>query len=281
MMGLRHIMPSGHEYNQWNLPLDQLPKKFLNYKHWGQPLTWDVDFKCHDLYRDFSVDIDPLFWMTQDYEVEVRARAIENEADREVFCRNFGGHWSVQHKRFFRFPKKEVKKRADNTWYEAAGAMYGPEYSKYDCTLIGRALVLSKLEDAARLRATMSEDMFVDHENSYADVAGAFDKRINDVIDNWRRHMQSNTTSMSTAFVNNDDVVDLVVGRVNKFIEVFMAKEVDMKTTRKGKRKMDSDDNWEPSQDNQEKKLAIDSEIEAGGRITHPSQRRCTRSTRL
>ena len=62
--------------------------------------------------------------------------------------------------------------------------MYGEEYSRYDRTLIGRVLILSKLEDAARLRATISEDMFVDEENSYADVAGAFDKRINDIIDN-------------------------------------------------------------------------------------------------
>ena len=110
MMELRHIMPSGHEYNQWNLPLDQLPKKFLNFKHWGQQLVWDVDFKCHNLYRDVPVDLDPLIWMTQDYEVEVRARGIQNEVDREVFCHNFGGHWSVKHNRFFRFPKKEVKK---------------------------------------------------------------------------------------------------------------------------------------------------------------------------
>ena len=93
--------------------------------------------------------------MTQDYEVEVRARAIEDEADREVFCRNFGGHWRVQHQRFFRFPKKKVKKGVDNTWHETNNAMYGEEYSKYDRTLIGRALILSKLEDAARLRATM------------------------------------------------------------------------------------------------------------------------------
>src|SRR5579875_2288208 len=76
MMGLRHIMPSGHEFNRWNLPLDQLPKKFLNFKHWGEPLTWDVDFKSHNLYLDFSVYFyelwDPFFWMTKDYEVELR-----------------------------------------------------------------------------------------------------------------------------------------------------------------------------------------------------------------
>ena len=63
-------------------------------------------------------------------------------------------------------------------------------------------------------------------------------------------------------------------------MEVFRAKEVDLNTTRKGKRKINLDDNWEPSQDNQEKKLAIDSKIEARGRITRASQRRRTRSTR-
>jgi len=155
--------------------------------------------------------------------------------------------------------------------------VYGEEYSKYDHSLIGRALVLSKLEEAARLRAATTEDMFVHEDNSYADVVGAFDKRINEVIELWRHHMHSN----SSAFLNNDDqMINLVVGRVNKFMEVLKAKQVDLKNTRKGKRKIDSDDNWEPSQDNEEKKLAIDSEIEAGGRITRPSQRRFTRSSR-
>ena len=87
----------------------------------------------------------------------------------------------------------------------------------------------------------MTEDMFVDEENSYADVVGAFDKRINEVIETWRRHMLANPTSMSTAFLNNEEVVGLVVGRVNKFMEVFKAKEVDLNSTRKGKRRTDSD----------------------------------------
>ena len=93
--------------------------------------------------------------MTQDYEVVVRAHAIQDEADREVFCRNFGRHWSAQHQRFFWFQKKEVKKGIDKTWHDTNNAVHGEEYSKYDCTLIGRALILSKLEDAARFRATM------------------------------------------------------------------------------------------------------------------------------
>jgi len=51
--------------------------------------------------------------MTQDYEVEIRAREIDDAEQRELFCRNFGGHWSVEHQRFFRFPPKKVEKRAD------------------------------------------------------------------------------------------------------------------------------------------------------------------------
>lgn len=54
-----------------------------------------------------------------------------------------------------------------------------------------------------------------------------------------------------------------------------------MDRSRKGKRKIDEDDNWEPSQDNVEKKLAIDSDVEAGGRITHDCQRRCTHSMNI
>ena len=33
---------------------------------------------------------DPFFWMTQDYEVEIRAREIQDSNQQELFCRNFG-----------------------------------------------------------------------------------------------------------------------------------------------------------------------------------------------
>ena len=35
MFGILEAMPPGHEYNRWNLPLDQAPYKFQNYQHWG------------------------------------------------------------------------------------------------------------------------------------------------------------------------------------------------------------------------------------------------------
>jgi hypothetical protein len=43
-MELWSVMLSRHEYNHWNLPLDQLPMKFMNYREWINPLVWDVKF---------------------------------------------------------------------------------------------------------------------------------------------------------------------------------------------------------------------------------------------
>jgi hypothetical protein len=60
--------------------------------------------------------------------------------------------------------------------------VYGEEYMKYDCTLNGRALVLSKLEEVVKLRAIMSEESFKDVECSYVDAASAFDKKMDDIV---------------------------------------------------------------------------------------------------
>jgi hypothetical protein len=94
MMGLWAVMLLGHKYNRWNLSLDQLPMKFMNYREWGNPLFWDVNFQVPELFQKSGDEIDEFFWMTQDYEVEVRVQAIEDDAHRKWFCRNFEGHWS-------------------------------------------------------------------------------------------------------------------------------------------------------------------------------------------
>jgi hypothetical protein len=45
--------------------------KLINYSDWGNPLVWDISFQCHELFQKYSDNLDPFFWMTQDYEVEV------------------------------------------------------------------------------------------------------------------------------------------------------------------------------------------------------------------
>jgi hypothetical protein len=61
MMGLRAVMPSGHEYNCCNLPLDQLPMKFMNYREWRNSLSWDVNFEYYELFQKGGDDIDEFF----------------------------------------------------------------------------------------------------------------------------------------------------------------------------------------------------------------------------
>ena len=101
MVGTLECMPPSHEYNRWNLPLDQAPFYFQNYMHWGKPLTWDSLEEKHGLYDDSMVPLDPLVWMTKDREVELRARGIDDDEARELFCRGMGGHWSGDHHKFF------------------------------------------------------------------------------------------------------------------------------------------------------------------------------------
>jgi hypothetical protein len=56
---------------------------------------------------------------------------------------------------------------------------------KYNRTLIGRALVLSRLKEAAKLWA------FKDVECSYVDATGASDKRMGDVVHLWKNHLHN------------------------------------------------------------------------------------------
>jgi hypothetical protein len=56
-------------------------------------VTWDRTMKRPQMIT--SLEWDPMSWMTSDNEVEIRTRSMEDEGEREVFCRNFGGPWEV------------------------------------------------------------------------------------------------------------------------------------------------------------------------------------------
>lgn len=280
MMGLRDVMPPGHEFNRWNLPLDQLPKKFLNYREWGKPLKWNTEFSSHQVYEEYGMERDPFFWMTQDYEVEIRAREIEDVGQRELFCRNFGGHWSIEHKRFFRFPPKKVERGEDGSWHEVEGDIeWGEEYEKYNRTLVGRALFLAKLEEAAKLRSSIQEASFEDAGCCYWDAVQAFDRRIGDVIENWRSMLWKPEEVLLLSFEENDKFINKVVGRVEKAMEILASKRVDRGGKRKREDASDSDNSWESEM--QREIAATDQEYAEGGRIARPSQRAQTRSATM
>jgi hypothetical protein len=62
--------------------------------------------------------------------------------------------------------------------------------------LFGRALIRSKLEEATKLQATMSEKSFKDAKCSYVYASNVSDKWMGDIIYFWRYHL-SNAKSKS------------------------------------------------------------------------------------
>jgi hypothetical protein len=70
----------------------------------------------------------------------------------------------------------------------------------------------------------------------------------------------------------NDDIVSTVVGRVMRYIQTYMEKEVDLSAKFKRKKKVKIDDIWKPQQEMKCKKLLIDLKVEVGGTITNASQ---------
>ena len=82
-----------------------------------------------------------------------------------------------------------MEKSGDGKWHEVEDAnAYGEEYKKYDRTVIGGALVLSTLEEAAMLLATMLGESFMGVKCSYINATSAFDKKMANVIYHWKCH---------------------------------------------------------------------------------------------
>ena len=281
MMGLQHLMPPGHEFNRWNLPLDQLPKKCLNWFDWGKPITWNPMTLTHQLFTEANADLDEFSWMTHDYEVEMRAREIPNVKEREFFCRNFGGHWSVEHNRFFRFPKPRVVIQADGTRDEVE-QNFGEveEYSMYDRTPVGRALVLTKLEEAIRYRQTFSEESFKDSELHYWDQLKKFDDALDKIVSDWRRALRDEGGMSLRSRYSIDNIVHEIVRKIEKAMEIWEGKKGKCGNN---KRKVidvyEEDPQW--GDDNRREVEAVEEELRAGGSITRPSQKRRTRSSTL
>jgi hypothetical protein len=166
-----------------------------------------------------------------------------------------------------------VEKSGDGKWHEVEDAdAYREEYKKYNRTVIGRALVLFKLEEAAMLLAKMSEESFMGVECSYVDAAGAFDKRMANVIYHWRRHPEDAESKSWKTQKGCDDAVDVVVSKVKRYMETFKVKEVELSPYRKRKQEAENDDVWESEDELKHKKRRIDKNVEARGTIMNPSE---------
>ena len=111
-----------------------------------------------------SLEWDPMSWMTSDYEVEIRARSMEDEGQREIFCRNFGGHWDKKHNRFFRIPEERVdlERKGVKDWPDWEIGHISRVARDYDTKPIGRAKFLLALKEAAMQYVELEKSKVVD-----------------------------------------------------------------------------------------------------------------------
>ena len=281
MMGLQHLMPLGHEFDRWNFPLDQLPKKELNRFDWGKPITWNPVTLTHQLFTEANADLDEFSWMTHDYEVEMRALEIPNAKEREFFCRNFGGHWNVERNRFFRFPKPRVAIQADGTRDEVEQDFVElEEYKKYDQTLVRRALVLTKLEEAICYRHTFIEESFKDYELDYWNQLEKIDDALDKKIFDWRRALRDKGGMSLRSCDNIDNIVHETVAKIERAMEIWEGKNGKCgKNKRKTIDVYEEDPQW--GNDNPRQEEAMEEQLRARGSITRPSHKCVTRSSTL
>jgi hypothetical protein len=159
-------------------------------------------------------------WMTSDNEVEIRARSMEDEGEREVFCRNFGGYWNKEHNRFFHILEERVnfQKKSMKGWPGWDRGHISKLVSKYDTTPIGRAKFLLALKKAAiqyvkseKNNAADGNDDIVesrDADMKRMNSMDAFLSRMNSTIIQWRKYLAS---------LNGDTLV-LSNAKVDEFV---------------------------------------------------------------
>ena len=144
---------------------------------------WDSKHGRHGLYDDSHEPLDYFIWITHNRDVEVRAHLVDAGEAHELFCQSMGRHWSEQCDKLFWLPEKQVQKGKNDEWMDVKPTKeFGKQYATYDHALIGRALLLSKLEEAAKVRHVVDVNGESNTEDSMVEVASAFDRRFGNII---------------------------------------------------------------------------------------------------
>jgi hypothetical protein len=246
LFGIQAEMPIGFEFNEWNLPLDQEPHRFMNFTQWGDKVTWDPTLKRPQMIT--SLEWDPMSWMTSNNEVEIQARSMEDEVEREVFCQNFGGHWNKEHNKFFRIPEELVdfQTKSMKGWDKGHISKL---VSKYNTTPIGREKFLLALKEAAIQYVESEKNNAADENDDSVESRDAnlrrmnsmdaFLSRMNSTIIQWRTYLAS---SNGDTLVLSNAKVDEFVAMVEHARKIHREGETDDTPTRKRKREEEEAD---------------------------------------
>jgi hypothetical protein len=199
-----------------------------------------------------SEQVDPLFWMTNDFEVETRARALEDSTQRELFCRNFGGHWCEERNRFFRYPMPAASLPEDSIVLEGSG---------YDTIPIGRARFLLKLEEAAALHFQKES---IKASNTQELASTAFMNRINRIIADWIEDLECAMVGV----LMDESTVAKYVQRVDAAMRALSRDEEELSPVRDRKRRREEGDDFSPQTRRQMQRIDDEAvnEVEVGPR---------------
>jgi hypothetical protein len=198
-----------------------------------------------------SLEWDPMSWMTSNNEVEIRVLSMEDEGEREVFCRNFGGHWNKEHNRFFHIPEERVdfQKKSMKGWTGWDRGHISKLVNKYDTMPIGRAKFLLDFKEAAIQYVELEKNNAADEnddivESRDADLRrmnsmDAFLSRMNSTIIQWRTYLAS--LNGDTLMLSNAKV-DEFMAMVEHARKIHREGETDDTPTRKWKREEEEAD---------------------------------------
>ena len=125
----------------------------------------------------------------------------------------------------------------DDKWVEVELPLgFREQYEAYNHVPIGRALFLSKLEEAASICVHVEMDGESNKGDSFVEVARAFDRRMADIIGQWRAFLLEGVTTGRTLYSPSDDeVVNGMVNQVDAALRALKAIDVDLTPKRKQK----------------------------------------------
>lgn len=98
---------------------------------------------------------------------------------------------------------------------------FDEEYKKYDRTPIGRALVLAKLEEAAKLRTSTTEEDFKDADCDFLLARQKYEKRIVDATSRWRSSLENPNPELLVSITAENSFVKDVVRQIERAMEIF------------------------------------------------------------
>jgi len=149
-----------------------------------------------------------------------------------------GGHWSVQHQKFFQFPEKEVQEGPNGNWAEVEHTQeFNEQYRIYNHTLIGRALFLSKLEEAAEVHVLVNVNRLLAIDHALVDMAKAFGRRMVEIITQWRHFLIGGEKPAWSYKEDDNEAMNLLVGKVIATLRALKAHEEHLFFQKKNKRK--------------------------------------------